>query len=120
VLVRDDIVAFFETQAGFAGAGDRVGVVVLETTLDEELLELGFLRELLNRVQTARKDLGLEYTDRIRLTLGASDRVKRIVSAHKDALARDVLAVDVSFGAAPGGREVDVEGEKVVIGIERA
>src|SRR5262249_28536696 len=47
-LLREDIEVAFETKPGFAAAGDRAGVVVLETTLDEELRELGFVRELLN------------------------------------------------------------------------
>src|SRR5208282_1829926 len=73
-LVREDVEAAFETKPGFAASGDRVGVVILETTLDDELKELGFVRELLNRIQTARKEMGLEYTDRIRVGARGSDR----------------------------------------------
>ena len=122
-LVREDVEASFETKAGFAASGDRVGVVILETTLDEELKELGFARELLNRVQTLRKEMGLEYTDRIRVGILGSDRVKRIAQEHAREIASEALAVEVSTAELPSGAAtsaVDVEGEAVTIGVARA
>jgi isoleucyl-tRNA synthetase len=122
-LVREDIEASFETKEGFAAAGDRIGVVVLETTLDDELRELGFARELLNRIQTARKEMGLEYHHRIALSIGGGDRVKRVMAKQADEIARECLAVRISMDAPPAEatvREVDVEGEPVTIAITRA
>ena len=122
-LVREDIEASFETKDGFAAAGDRIGVVVLETTLDDELRELGFARELLNRIQTARKEMGLEYHDRIALSVAGGDRVKRVLAKQADEIARECLAVRVSMdppSADATVREVDVEGEPVTIAITRA
>jgi isoleucyl-tRNA synthetase len=121
-LLREDIDAQFEAKEGFAAAGDRVGVVVLETKLDDELKDLGFLRELQNRVQTARKELGLEYTDRIKLALIGGDRTRRVVAKHGAELAKEVLAVELSTDKAPSGansREVDVEGDAVTLAIAR-
>ena len=122
-LVREDIEAAFETKPGFAAAGDRVGVVILETTLDDELRDLGLFRELLNRVQAARKELELEYTDRIRIGITGSERVKGIVDRHGDELARETLAVSVSSREHPAGadrKEMDVEGELVTIAVAKA
>ena len=101
--MREDVEAAFETKAGFAAAGNRVGVVVLETTLDDELRELGFYRELLNRVQTMRKEIGLEYTDRIRVAVLGSERAVRLARAHEKELAREVLAVQIATDEAPRG-----------------
>ncbi len=122
-LVRDDIEASFETKEGFAAAGDRVGVVVLETTLDDELRELGFVRELLNRIQAARKEMGLEYQDRIALGVLGGERVTAVMARQHAEIARECLAASVSSDAVPAGatsREVDVEGETVTIAIARA
>jgi isoleucyl-tRNA synthetase len=127
-LLRDDVEMTFDPAPGFAAAADRVGSVFLETKLDDELRDLGFLRELLNRVQTMRKDWGLEYTDRIRVRIGGSARVLRVVDEHRRTVAAEVLAVDVTgedfaqSGIASESlvRDVDVEGEPVRIGISRA
>jgi isoleucyl-tRNA synthetase len=124
-LLRDDVEVAFEPASGVAAAAERIGSVFLDTQLDDELRELGFVRELQNRVQTLRKEMGLEYADRIRVRVEGSVRVGRVVAAHRDALASEVLAVEVSFGPATspmGGevRELDVEGEKVVLEVARA
>jgi isoleucyl-tRNA synthetase len=122
-LVREDVEASFETKPGFAAAGDRVGVVILETTLDDELKDLGFFRELLNRVQNARKEMALEYTDRIKVGIRGGDRVRRIVEAHAAELAREALASSVSTSDLPPDGttyDLDVEGEAVTIGVARA
>jgi isoleucyl-tRNA synthetase len=95
-------------------------VVVLETALDEELRELGFLRELQSKVQAMRKDLGLEFTDRIALGLSGGPRLATVLAKHKQALSREVLAKAIEPSHAGEEREVDVEGEPVRISILRA
>jgi isoleucyl-tRNA synthetase len=122
-LVREDVEAAFETKPGFAAAGDRVGVVILETTLDDELKDLGLFREILNRVQGARKDLALEYTDRVRIGVTGTARATRIVAEHQDELAREALAASVSTSALPGGGRVveeEIDGEALTIGVAKA
>ena len=95
----------------------------LDTQLDDELRDLGFVRELQNRIQTIRKEMGLEYTDRIRVGVGGSERVRRVVERYRDALAAEVLAAEVSWGTLSGVHErrrdieVDVEGERVGLGV---
>ncbi len=118
-LVREDLEIAFETKDGFAAAGDRVGVVVLDTRLDDELRDLGFVRELLNRVQTARKDQGLEYSDRVRVAVKGSARVEALVEKHRELIAGECLAVAVATGAAPGGKDVEVEGESLSLAVAR-
>jgi len=121
-LERADVEIEFVSKEGFAAAGDRAGVVVLETKLDDRLRELGFARELQSRVQAMRKEMSLDFTDRIALAILGSDRVAKIVEATRDELASEVLAVTISTTEAPAGstsRDVDVEGEKVTIAIAR-
>ena len=72
-----------------------IGVVVLDTRLDDALRDLGYLRELLNRVQTARKEMGLDFVDRIRVRLAGSDRVMRIANTHEATIKSECLAVDL-------------------------
>ena len=122
-LVREDVEAFFETKPGFAAAGDRVGVVVLETVLDDELRDLGLAREVQNRVQTVRKEMGLEYTDRIHLAVLGSERIAKVLTKDEARLKAEVLAETVSTSKAPDGslpHVVDVEGEEVRIHIAKA
>jgi isoleucyl-tRNA synthetase len=122
-IVADDVEVAFEPKAGIAAAADRVGSVFFETTLDPELLDLGLLREIQSRVQALRKEMGLEYTDRILLSVLGSDRVSRVVNAYRDVLAMEVLAAQVSTDDHfPGAevRAVDIDGEGVRLGITRA
>jgi isoleucyl-tRNA synthetase len=118
-LTAADLEISFTTKEGFAAAGAQVGVVVLETKLDEELLDLGLVRELLNRLQNARKELELDYTDRIQVALSGSERVQRVVKAHREAMMTEVLAIDIAIGST-NAPEIDVDGELVKLSVTRA
>jgi isoleucyl-tRNA synthetase len=122
-IVADDVEVSFAPKAGFAAASDRVGSVFLDTSLDDELRDLGLLRELQSRIQALRKELGLEYTDRIRLSVIGSTRVRRVVETYRDVLAAEVLASEISTTEVfPGAdvRELVVEEEAVRLGTSRA
>ncbi len=123
-LGPDDVEVGLVTKEGFAAAGARVGVVVLETTLDDELRELGFLRELTSRVQAARKEAGLDFADRIALSFASfGPRTESVLGKHEKSLGDEVLAKSVTRGGAPGDArtfDVDVEGEAVRFAIAKA
>jgi isoleucyl-tRNA synthetase len=122
-LRSEDVEVELVAKPGFAAAGDRVGVVLLDTQIDDELRDLGLVRELVNRVQTARKEMALEYTDRIRVALVGSARVARVTGKHRDVIAREVLAVEVRVVPFQDGGEVrdaDVDGEAVRLEVRRA
>jgi isoleucyl-tRNA synthetase len=122
-IVRDDVEMHFEPNAGFAAATDRVGSVFLDTTLDDELKDLGFVREVIFRIQTLRKELALDYTDRIRVWLLGGDHVRLVMERYRAAVAAEVLAVDIFVDQEPQGadvREMDIDGEAVRIGVARA
>jgi isoleucyl-tRNA synthetase len=99
-------------------------VVVLRTALSPALVEEGLYREVLNRVQTLRKELDLEYTGRIRLSLRGSAALLGAVRPRVAELARETLAVEVSLDAPPPAgahvRELAIDGEALVLGLELA
>jgi isoleucyl-tRNA synthetase len=99
-------------------------VVILSTTLSDELIAEGLFREVLNRIQIFRKELDLEYTGRIRLTLAAAPAVLDAIRPRLDELSREALAVEVVVDAPPEQgahqREVSIDGEPLTIGLSLA
>ena len=124
IVGPEEIAVSLEARPGFAAAAGDAGVVVLHTELTPELLEEGLFREVLNRVQGFRKQLDLEYTGRIRLTLQGEERLLAAVRPRVDELARETLAVEVGLGEAPreGAQvsETRVEGEVLKLGLSMA
>jgi isoleucyl-tRNA synthetase len=120
-LGPDDIEVVVDAAEGYAAAGDRVGVVVLHTTLDDQLLDEGLERECLSRIQAIRKELALDYTTRIRIAVDGSERIRRVVSAASARLSREVLATELSIGAASfspvAATEADLDGDPLVIAV---
>jgi isoleucyl-tRNA synthetase len=120
-LSPEEIGVTLEAREGFAAASGAAGVVVLHTALTPELISEGLYREVLNRVQALRKELDLEYTGRIRLTLAGDERLLEAVRPRVDALARETLADDVQLGVGPpSGAQVSesrIDGEPLVLGL---
>jgi isoleucyl-tRNA synthetase len=96
-LGPEEIQVSAEAAPGFAAETGRVGVVVLHTTLTEALIDEGLLREVVSRVQAARKDLGLEFTARIKLNVGGSERLVRVTRAGASHLGQECLATEIVF-----------------------
>ncbi|HMJ12371.1 MAG TPA: DUF5915 domain-containing protein [Polyangiaceae bacterium] len=94
-LVLEELEVVVEAQAGFAAETGRTGVVVLHTTLTDALIDEGYLREIMSRVQATRKELGLEFTDRIELWIDGSERVRRIAAEGREQIQRECLATTV-------------------------
>jgi len=123
-LSPEEIAVTLDAREGFAAAAGAAGVVVLHTTLDDALVEEGLFREVLNRVQNLRKELDLEYSGRIRLTLDGADRLLDAVRPRAGDLGRETLAVDVRVGAPPEDgahvSEATIEGELLRLGLREA
>ena len=122
-IEQADLEVAFDAKEGYAAAGERIGVVVLDTRLNDELRDLGYLRELLNRIQTARKEMGLDFVDRIAVRVAGAERATRVASAHASAIKSECLAVSLDVAAPSDGsvpaRDVDVEGDKVQLWITK-
>ena len=120
VLQTEDLLIETEQRDGFYTVSDRGITVAIDTTLTKELIEEGFVRELISKIQTMRKEAGFNVTDHISVTLSGSDKVAEIALNKKDDIAGDTLA-DSLAAAEPDGyvKEWDINGEKVSIGVKK-
>ncbi|MEZ4288100.1 MAG: DUF5915 domain-containing protein [Polyangiales bacterium] len=96
-LSPDEIQVRLKAKDNFAAASEGSLVLVMETKIDEDLKLEGLAREVVNRVQRARKDLNLAYEARIEVRYKSADEVRRAIEAHRDYIAGETLATDVSF-----------------------
>ncbi len=104
---------------GFAAETGKVGVVVLHTTLSEELVDQGLLRELVSRVQALRKERGLAFTDRVRLRLSGTERIERVARAGLGHLQEECLASTVELLEDVSAPELELGEERVRLALER-
>ncbi len=121
-LGPEEIEIAVEASEGFAAAGGRAGVVVLHTTLTEALKDGGLVREVISRVQALRKDMGLGFTDRVRIGVGGSDRMRRVVESAKTEIAHEALATEIAVGKSIDGgerRELVVDGEALELTMKK-
>ncbi|MGH0037569.1 MAG: class I tRNA ligase family protein [Myxococcota bacterium] len=120
-LGPDELSVSLEAREGFAAASGAVGVVVLRTTLDEALIEEGRFREVLNRIQALRKELDLEYSGRIGLSIHGAERLVEAVRSRVQELGRETLADRIELDALPVDgahvREVEIDGESLTLGL---
>ena len=120
VLQTEDLLIETEQRDGFYTVSDRGITVAIDTTLTKELIEEGFVRELISKIQTMRKEAGFNVTDHISVTISGSDKVAEIALNKKDDIAGDTLT-DSLTAANPDGyvKEWDINGEKVSIGVKK-
>ncbi len=118
-LTREELVVSVEAKEGFAAATAPIGVVVLNTQLTDELRAEGLFREVLARVQAHRKQLKLDFADRIKLGLSGSAELLDVCSARQDELKAETLTLDLRLDEQVGGEpiEVQVDGHPLVIDI---
>lgn len=91
----------------------------LDIELDEPLILEGIAREIVNKINTMRKEANLAVTDRIRVHLGASDKIKKALAQHGDYVKEEILAVHMDFEFISGGTDWDINGEPASILIEK-
>ncbi|MEB2313491.1 MAG: isoleucine--tRNA ligase [Sorangiineae bacterium] len=106
---------------GFAAGTGKAGVVVLHTTLTDELVDEGLLREVVSRIQATRKELGLAFTDRVSVAIGGSERLERVVRAGEPLLRQECLATTVRFEPEPANATEHALGDETLrLAVERA
>ena len=119
-LAEEDLLIEAAQMEGYVSDSDHVVTVVLDTNLTPELLEEGFVREVISKVQTMRKDAGFEVMDHIQLYVKDNDKVKDIVQKNEESLCSDVLADGVTYDEVSGfTKEWSINGEKVTLGVEK-
>ena len=119
-LTKDDLLIDTAQKEGYVSEGDGAVTVVLDTNLSDELIEEGFVRELISKVQTMRKEAGFQVTDHIRVYSGENEKIEKILKAHGDDVKTEVLAEDICFDRMAGyTKEWNINGEAVRLGVER-
>ncbi len=120
-LSRDDLLIEMTQKAGYVSETDNAVTVVLDTNLTDELIEEGFVYEIISKIQNMRKDSGFEVMDHIRVYVSGNERIRELITANGQIIAAKVLADGfVTDAACAGAKEWNVNGEKVTIGVEKS
>ena len=120
VLSKDDLLIDMAQKEGYVSQADNNMTVVLDTNLTEELIEEGFVREVISKIQTMRKEADFEVTDKIVIYVSGNDKVSGIVKANANSIMSDVMALDIKVGELAGySKEWNINGETVSIGVEK-
>ena len=119
-LTKDDLLIDTAQKEGYVTQEDNRMTVVLDTNLTEELIEEGFVYEIISKIQTMRKDAGFEVMDHIRVSLNGNTKLSALAEKNKEAICSKVLADELTEGLDFScEKEWNVNGEKVVIAVER-
>lgn len=119
-LTEDDLLISMAQKEGYVSQEDNQMTVVLDTNLTKELVEEGFVYEIISKIQTMRKDAGFEVMDHIRVSLGGNARLFAIAENNREAICGKVLAEELSADASYAvSKEWNVNGENVTISLER-
>ena len=120
VLYETDLLIDTAQIEGYVSEQDNDITVVLDTNLTPELIEEGFVRELISKVQTMRKEAGFEVMDRIRLYAADNEKILTVLKDHMDEIKDEVLADEIVLGSIAGyEKEWSINGESVRMGVEK-
>ncbi|SFA85496.1 isoleucine--tRNA ligase [Selenomonas ruminantium] len=118
-LTTEDVEVSMAQTEGFNCQRYNGVTIALDTTLTEELLEEGFVREIISKVQTMRKENGFEVTDHIKVSLSGNEKLQAIVAKNEDYLKEITLADEVNYGKLSGTeKEWNINGENIIIAVE--
>lgn len=119
-LSKDDLLIETQQKEGFFTLTEGGVTVVLNTTLTQELIEEGFIREIISKIQTMRKDSGFDVMDHITVSLSGNEKLAELVKNNSASISKDVLADEIKYGeTSPSSKEWDINGEKVTIGVTK-
>ena len=120
VLSEEDLLIDMAQTEGYVSDGDNEITVVLDTKLTPELIEEGYIREIISKIQTMRKEADFEVMDKIVIYCRGNDRIAELLTSHKDTIQSEVLALDVKIGETKGYvKDWNINGEEVTLGVER-
>ena len=119
-LTAEDLLIETVQREGLFSVSDFGVTVAIDTTLTDELIEEGFVREIISKVQTMRKDADFNVTDHINITVKGNDNIVKIIENNKDEIFTAVLADGITVGE-PDGYSADwnINGEKVTLGVTK-
>ena len=120
VLLEEDLLIDMAQMEGYVSESDHTITVVLDTNLTPELIEEGFVRELVSKIQTMRKEAGFEVMDKSRVYAKDNDKIVSIMKNHGDEIKSEVLAEEIVTGETKGyEKEWNINSEKVTMAVER-
>ena len=119
-LAEEELLIETQQKEGFAAVSERGLTVALDTALTEDLVEEGFVREIVSKLQQMRKDAGFQVTDHIAVTQRGNDKIAAVFQRNQAAILQDVLGDRVAFGQLSGYTAAwDVNGETTEFGVEK-
>ena len=119
-LAKDDLLIDVSQKDGFVTEEDFRNTVVLDTNLTEELINEGFMREVISKVQTMRKEAGFEVMDRIRITYNGSERLDKVITDTALQICHDCMAASINECECAGYvKQWDINGETLTLGVEK-
>ena len=120
VLLESDLLIETAQTEGYVSAQEGEVTVALDTNLTPELIEEGFVREIISKVQTMRKEAGFEVMDRILVYAADNEKIVSLLKEHADELKKEVLADDIVLGSVDGyTKEWNINGENVTLGVKK-
>ena len=120
VLTKDDLLIDVAKKDGYVTEEDNYVTVVLDTNLTPELIEEGFVREVISKIQTMRKEAGFEVMDHIAVYQDGNERIAELVKANADEIKTEVMADHIHLGQMKGFvKEWNINGESVMLGVEK-
>lgn len=120
-LAKEDLLISEEAEPGYVTNTNGNVTVVLDTNLTPELIEEGFVRELISKIQTMRKEAGFEVMDRISVGYSGNEKIKDIFERNKEEISHEVLADSIEEGVLSEGHEKEwnINGEKVSLSVKK-
>ncbi len=120
VLSKEDLLIDMAQTEGYVSDGDNEITVVLDTKLTPALIEEGYIREIISKVQTMRKEADFEVTDKITVYCRGNEKIAELLYSHKEEIQSEVLALDIRIGETNGYvKDWNINGEAVSLGVER-
>ena len=119
-LSEDDLLIESAQIPGYEALSDNNVTVALDTNLTPELIEEGFVREIVSKIQTMRKDSGFEVMDNINIYCSGNEKIADIMERNADSIKSETLAVNIVFGSETHfSKNWNINGEDVVLGVEK-
>ncbi|MCR5119961.1 MAG: isoleucine--tRNA ligase [Lachnospiraceae bacterium] len=119
-LKEEDLLISMAQKEGYATEADGDVTVIMDTNLTDELVEEGYVNEIISKLQNMRKDSGFEVMDRIVFSLTGNEKLAEVVKKNADSIATKVLANEILYNEdVPGAKEMNINGENVNIGVKK-
>ena len=119
-LTEEDLLIETAQTEGYVSESDGETSVVLDTNLTPELIEEGFVREIISKIQTMRKEAGFEVMDKIKVYAHGNDKIQDVMKAHEDEIKSEVLADEMVLGETDGYvKEWSINKEAVTMGVKK-